>query len=312
MIPQGFLAVMLAAGAAALLVMLAVVLLTSEASRRDYAQRVHHAVRADTVGTVRPVPTMNDLALGALQRFGLKLRDSTFFCGAAAVDLERAAMGAGLNPKNAVPIAMAGKVLLIVICPVLAFMGTAVTGHEGTQRLLIIAVAVVIGMLAPNWILGWARRKHQAGLRRGLPDALDLLVVCTEAGLGLESAVDRVATEMRGSDPGISTEFHALGQELRITSDRALALTRFADRTQLDTWQRLARTLAQTLRYGTPLGQALRNLASEMRDDRVLSMEEKAAKLPALMTMPMILFILPCLFIVIGGPAAIRILNAMG
>ncbi|MDB5316882.1 MAG: pilus assembly protein TadC [Rhodospirillales bacterium] len=305
------LTVLLVGGAAAVLAFIAAGLLTAEASRRDLARRVQHAVRSDAVGTVKPRPTLGGLLVRTLQQFGQGIRDSALVSGAAAADLERAATGAGLNPRNAVPIALAVKVLLLVLCPILVFAATALMGVEGISRILSVVFAIAVGMLLPNWALGWARGSHQAALQRGLPDALDLLVVCTEAGLGLESAVDRVAFEMRGSDPSIASEFFALGQELRLTSDRASALSRFADRTQLETWQRLARTLAQTLRYGTPLGKALRSLAVEMRNDRLLRLEEKAAKLPALMTIPMILFFLPCLFIIVAGPAAIRILNAM-
>ena len=305
------LTVLLVGGAAAGLAFVAAGLLTAEASRRDLARRVQHAVQTGGVGRIEARPTLGSSFIRTLQWFGQGIRDSALVSGAAATDLERAAVGAGLNPRNAVPIALALKVLLLFLCPALAFVATGLMGIEGPIRVVTVVFALAIGMLAPNWALAWARGKHQSALRRGLPDALDLLVVCTEAGLGLESAVDRVATEMRDSDPAIATEFFSLGQELRLTSDRAAALGRFAERTQLEAWQRLARTLAQTLRYGTPLGKALRSLAVEMRNDRLLRIEEKAAKLPALMTMPMILFFLPCLFIIVAGPAAIRILNAM-
>jgi len=308
---QLVLTVFLAGGGAALLALIAAAMLAVKSSRRELSQRVQHAVRSDAAGTVRQVRTTRTMALGALQGFGQMLRKSALFSGAAAEDLERAAMGAGLNPRNAVPMAIAGKVLLLPTCPLLAYGAMALVDYEGPLRLVFIMSALVVGMLMPNWAMGWARRTHQKALQRGLPDALDLLVVCTEAGLGLESAVDRVASEMRQSDPSVASEFFALGQELRITADRGAALTRFAERTQLEAWKRLARTLGQTLKYGTPLGRALRNLASEMRNDRVMRLEEKAAKLPALMTMPMILFILPCLFIVLIGPAAIRILNVL-
>jgi tight adherence protein C len=301
--------VLLAGGAAALLALIAAGLLTVEASRRDFAQRVQQAVRSNVTAPTNT--TAGSLMLGKLQRFGQRLRDSAMFSGAAAADLERAATGAGFNPRKAVPLAIAGKVVLLPLCPAVAFATASMAGYGGTTVLLVTAFALVFGMLLPNWILGWAKGRHQTALKRGLPDALDLLVVCTEAGLGMESAVDRVAAEMRDSDKAISIEFFALGQELRITADRATALSRFAERTQLEPWQRLARTMAQTLRYGTPLSQALRVLSTEMRNERILSLEERAAKLPALMTMPMIGFILPCLFIVVAGPAAIKILNAM-
>lgn len=305
------LTVLLIGGTATGLAFIAAGLLTAEASRRDLARRVQNAVQSNGAATVATPPTLGSSFIRTLQWFGQGIRDSALVSGAAAADLERAAIGAGLNPRNAVPIALAVKVLLLFLCPALAFLITGLMGIEGPTRVVTVAFALAIGMLAPNWALDWARGNHQSALQRGLPDALDLLVVCTEAGLGLESAVDRVANEMRGSDPAIATEFFSLGQELRLTSDRAAALARFADRTQLESWQRLARTLSQTLRYGTPLGKALRSLAVEMRSDRLLRLEEKAAKLPALMTLPMILFFLPCLFIVVAGPAAIRILNAM-
>ncbi len=305
------LTVLLVGGAAAGLAFMAAGLLTAEASRRDLARRVQNAVQSGSVGTIETRPTLGSFFMQALQRFGQGIRDSALVSGAAAADLERAAIGAGLNPRKAVPIALAMKVLLLFLCPAVTFVGTGLMGIEGPTRVVTVVFAVAVGILAPNWALDWARDNHQSALLRGLPDALDLLVVCTEAGLGLESAVDRVAVEMRGSDPAIASEFFSLGQELRLTSDRAAALGRFADRTQLETWQRLARTLSQTLRYGTPLGKALRSMAVEMRSDRLLRLEERAAKLPALMTLPMILFFLPCLFIVVAGPAAIRILNAM-
>ncbi|MES2713432.1 MAG: type II secretion system F family protein [Pseudomonadota bacterium] len=303
--------VLLIGAAAAGLAFTAAGLLTAEASRRDLSRRVQHAVRTDTVGVAKVAPTIGGLLFRTLQKFGSGLRSSALVSEAAAADLERAAIGAGLNPRNAVPIALALKVVLVFLVPTVVFVGAMIAGWDFGTRVLASVFALAIGMLLPNWVLGWARGTHQSALQQGLPDALDLLVVCTEAGLGLESAVDKVASEMRLSDPSIASEFFALGQELRLTSDRAAALTRFADRAQLETWRRLARTLAQTLRYGTPLGKALRSLAVEMRNDRLLRLEEKAAKLPALMTLPMILFFLPCLFIVVAGPAAIRIINAM-
>jgi tight adherence protein C len=239
------------------------------------------------------------------------LRDSALFSAPDIAELERAAVTSGLDPRRTVPLVIGGKVLLIIACPMLAYAAGTLGGLAMPTRLMATALATAVGMLGPNWVLGWMRRSHAAALQRGLPDALDLLVVCAEAGLGLESAVDRIALELQRSNPAVAQEFASLGQELRMSADRSAALMKMGERTGLENFQRLAGTLAQTLRYGTPLGQALRVLAAEMRDERMMRLEERAARLPVLLTMPLILFILPCLFIVLGGPAAIKILNAM-
>jgi tight adherence protein C len=178
--------------------------------------------------------------------------------------------------------------------------------------LLVVTGSVILGLFLPNWILGFLRRPFIAALRRGLPDALDLMVVCAEAGLGLETAVDRVAQEMMASNRALGTEFATLAQELRILSDRREALGRMGERTNMEGFQRLGSTLAQTLRYGTPLSQALRVLAAEMRNERMLRMEEKAARLPAMLVMPLILFIMPCLFIVLIGPSVLLMIDTLG
>ena len=202
-----------------------------------------------------------------------------------------------------------GKLILLIACPAIAYLVTR--NYASPTPLISAAAGIVLGMFGPNAAIGYARRQRTKALRIGLSDSLDLLVVCAEAGLGLESAIDRVASEMRYSNHQIAQEFSTLGQDLRLSADRGAALMRMGERTGLDNFQRLTMTLAQTLRYGTPLGQALRLLAIEMRNDRMLRLEEKAAKLPTLMMLPLAAFILPCLFIVVAGPAALRIISLM-
>lgn len=303
--------VMLAGGGAGLLAIAAAGLLAWEASHRDLAHRVQRIVRMDTAGDIQPARKTGNVLLGAIQRFGEMLRSSAMFSEANIADLERTALAAGLDPRRTVPVVIVGKVLLILALPAFAYGFTTLAGYSMPARMILVSVAFALGLLGPNWALGWARQMHVKALRRGLPDALDLLVVCTEAGLGLESAVDRVTAEMQPSNRAVALEFATLGQELRMSTDRRGALMRMGERTGLDSFQRLAGTLSQTLRYGTPLGQALRVLAAEMRNERLIRLEERAAKLPALLTLPLILFILPCLFIVLAGPAVIRILNVM-
>jgi tight adherence protein C len=175
-----------------------------------------------------------------------------------------------------------------------------------------VAGGLALAVLLPNWIINALRRPYQNRLRKGLPDALDLLVVAAEAGLGLETAVDRVAREMEGSNRAIALELNILVQELRMLPDRRTALERMGERTDIEGFKRLAATLSQTLRYGTPLAQAMRVLASELRQERMLRIEEKAIRLPAMLVGPLILFILPALFIALIGPSVLEIGRTMG
>ena len=145
-----------------------------------------------------------------------------------------------------------------------------------------------------------------------MPDALDMLVICAQAGLGLEPAMRRVSVEIVHAHPEIARELTQTTNELRISVDSHRALTNLGARTGLDSLRRVTSTLAQTLQYGTPLTEALRTLSAEMRQWMLTRFEERAARLPVLLTMPMILFIFPCVFIVIGGPAVLQLMKAFG
>ena len=176
------------------------------------------------------------------------------------------------------------------------------------MHLLVVAGMLIAGVLGPNWVLRFMRRPYVASLRKGLPDALDLMVVCGEAGLGLESAVNRVAHEVARSNPAVAREFATLSQELRMLPDRREAWPAWASGPAWTATAGWAPPWRRRLRYGTPLTQALRVLAAEMRQERTLAMEEKAARLPALLVLPLILFIMPSLFIVLIGPAILQLM----
>jgi tight adherence protein C len=167
------------------------------------------------------------------------------------------------------------------------------------------------GMMAPNWVIGFVRRRYQKQLRRGIPDALDLMVVCAQSGLGLETAIERVAAEIKHTNKPVGLEFSLLSYEMRILPDRRMALMNFGERSGQEALRRLGGTLAQTLKYGTPLSQSLRVLAAEMRNDRLMQFEERAARLPALLVLPMVMFILPCLFIILVGPSVVQLLASI-
>jgi tight adherence protein C len=182
------------------------------------------------------------------------------------------------------------------------------------------SLLMTVGTLLASTLAGWrlpdlvltrlAKRRREA-IERGLPDALDLLVICGEAGLGLDIAFERVAREMKQAHPELGAELAITAAEMRVLPDRFLALANMADRLKLETLRSLVATLSQTMRYGTPLGQALRVLANEMRRDRLTRFEAKAARLPVLITLPMIGFILPCVFIVVAGPAALDLIHTL-
>jgi tight adherence protein C len=295
-------------GAGAILLLLAAFLLSRELNERELAKRAQRIARDGEEPEASRSAT--GMLLGLVGRIGNALRGSFFFAERDIEVIERTARAAGMDPARAVPLVLGGKVLLLLAGPAIGYFVAHSGGFALLGQVLSVVLGMAIGTFLPNWLLALAIRSHQDALRKGLPDALDLLVVCAEAGLGLESALERVAVEMHESSPALSTEFTTLLADMRMSNDRRAALTRLGERTGLVSFQRLGGTLSQTLRYGTPIGQALRVLAAEMRTERMIRIEEKAARLPALLVLPMILFILPCLFIVLGGPAAMRILDA--
>jgi tight adherence protein C len=155
------------------------------------------------------------------------------------------------------------------------------------------------------------RKRFMARLEKGLPDALDMMVICAQAGLGMGPAIIRVADELKISYRDLAIEFSLTANELQIMSDTRIALHNLGQRTGLEAFRRLAMTLIQTIQYGTPLTDALRTLSAEMRQEALTAFEESAARLPTMLTLPMILFILPCVFLIAGGPAIIQVMRAM-
>jgi tight adherence protein C len=188
---------------------------------------------------------------------------------------------------------------------VLALMPAA-TGLN--QTLATLGGGIIIGF-SPVFGLRRAIKGRQTRLRRQLPDGLDLMVICAEAGLSLDAALTRVARELGLSAPDLADELGLTAVELGFLPNRRQALMNLAARTDLAAVRGVVNTLVQTERYGTPLAHSLRVLSSEFREERMLKAEEKAAKLPATLTVPMILFILPTLFIVLVGPAIIQVLD---
>ncbi|WP_226638420.1 type II secretion system F family protein [Novosphingobium profundi] len=174
------------------------------------------------------------------------------------------------------------------------------------------AAMLLAGYKGPDLFIQNIATKRTDAIRKGLPDALDLLVICAEAGLTVDAAFDRVARELGRAYPELGDEFSLTSIELSFLTERRQAFENLAWRVDLDAVKGVVTTMIQTERYGTPLASALRVLSAEFRNERMMRAEEKAARLPAIMTVPLILFILPTLFVVILGPAACSIADAFG
>jgi tight adherence protein C len=171
--------------------------------------------------------------------------------------------------------------------------------------------SVLLGWMAPDLFLRNTAERRKAVLTRALPEGLDLLTICVEAGLGLDAALARVAKELQNLSAELSFELQLTAIELTFLPDRQAALENLATRNDVPGIKGLVNTFRQTEKFGTPLAQSLKVLAAEYRSERMMKAEEKGARLPAVMTVPLMVFILPTLFIVILGPSIINIMDTM-
>ncbi|QOZ79562.1 type II secretion system F family protein [Bradyrhizobium sp. CCBAU 53351] len=201
-----------------------------------------------------------------------------------------------------------------MVAPIVLFVGSViyvfVVAHMDKPMPIKIGICVgaaYLGLQAPMLFLRNAISKRQLSIKRAFPDALDLLLICIESGMSVEMAFRRVAVEIVGQSIALSEEFTLTTAELSYLQDRKVAYENLARRTGLEGVKSVCLALQQAERYGTPLGQSLRVMAQENRDMRMNEAEKKAAALPPKLTVPMILFFLPVLFVVILGPTGIKI-----
>jgi tight adherence protein C len=216
---------------------------------------------------------------------------------------------AGYRAPNAMQVFYSLKALLTVILPAIAYVASYWTPDlEFSTFLLIMASATATGMFLPNILLEKQVERRIKKLRDGFPDALDLLVVCVESGLGLTQALQRVADEIIVSHAELGVELSLVNAEIGAGVDQATALKNFADRTGLEDVRGLVSLLTQTLKFGTGVADSLRVYAAEFRDKRMQRAEEQAAKIGTKLIFPLILFMFPGFFIVALGPAVIRLM----
>ena len=199
--------------------------------------------------------------------------------------------------------------VVAVICTAIYIFVVLKMGQPTAVKIGLCLIAAYLGMQVPYLFLKNRITKRQLSIKRAFPDALDLLLICVESGMSIESAFRRVAAEIGTQSIPLAEEFTLTTAELSYLPDRRQAYENFGQRTDLDSVKSVCVALQQAERYGTPLSQTLRVLSLENRDMRMSEAEKKAAGLPPKLTVPMILFFLPVLFVVILGPAAIRVMS---
>ncbi|NHO33629.1 type II secretion system F family protein [Acetobacter fallax] len=203
------------------------------------------------------------------------------------------------------------KIGFFIVLGMGGYLFSFLTEKHGATILLLTLVSATAGFFLPDIVMRQKAWMHLRRVDAGMADALDLFLVCAEAGLGMETAMERVATEMVSLNKDVAYEFRKTVDELRVNSDRYKVIEDLGKRTGIEALLRLSAALAQTLETGASLGAVLRVLVAEIRSDTLIKFESKAAKLSVLLTFPMILFLLPCMFIVIAGPAIINVIAAL-
>ena len=254
-----------------------------------------------TQETTHPSLVFRDL----LQKLGNLAPASTKDIGL----LQKRLMRAGIRNPSALKIFFGVKVLLLAVLLTATVMLTLRFDIEGSNRIAALAAAAAVGYLGPNRVLQSLVKRRQKRLRKALPNALDLMVVCVESGLGLDQAMMQVSKELHSAHPEISNEFALVNLELRHGKRRSEALDNLAQRAGVEDLKKLAGVLIQADRFGTSISQSLRNHSEYMRITARQDAETRAAKIGIKLVFPIFFCILPALFVVTVGPVIVRIMR---
>jgi tight adherence protein C len=225
--------------------------------------------------------------------------------------LQREMVRSGYRSSRATSILLAVKFIVGLVCAVAMVMFGAhlPLGAYPMFRTLFMLGAFIVGMIIPEYFVKFRATRRRNAMAQCLPDALDLLVICTNAGNSLGVSIRRVSDELATICRPLSEEFALTADELQLSGDSRRALHGLAERIDLPSIRALISTLTQSMRYGTPITSALRTLSRTERLAHIVSLEEKAAKLAPKMVLPMMLFILPPVVVIAAGPAVIQLLN---
>lgn len=224
--------------------------------------------------------------------------------------IKRQLVFAGYRQTKAIYAFLGAKLFTALALPLLAITATTFSGNYPMlfqwTGFLLVGVSAAIGFYLPDLVLGQIIKRRRKDFVESFPDALDMLVVCVEAGLGLDAAIGRVSRELRHSHPGLAGELSLIGLEVRAGKTRREAFQSLAERMEIEQVRGLATIIIQAERFGTSIGTALRNFSEEMRVERIQRARETAAKLPVKMIFPIMLFIFPALFLILLGPAIVQ------
>lgn len=224
--------------------------------------------------------------------------------------VDRLLMYAGYRSEHARTLYFGIKALAVLILPLGVLFASPLFPNLTTNKLMLYAaLAGYVGWISCSMWLDHQVAKRQRALRSGFPDALDLLVVCVESGLGLAPALQRVAEELAVSHPILGDELTLVNAEMRAGVERGAALKNLAERTGLEDIRGMTALLVQTMRFGTSIADALRVYSEEFRDKRMQAAEERAAKIGTKMIFPLVLFLFPSFFLVAIGPAVIGLID---
>ena len=263
-------------------------------------------------------PAMGSLRTDRVEGAWLKLVNSIEKSGLSLVDSKDEALrhkltAAGFSAPYAPRVYTLVRLVLVVGLPILVFLLFWVAGSTPSLIKLYVAlvIAAALGLYLPNIFIRAKADRRQQDLINGFPDALDLMLVCVEAGLGLEAAFSRVGMEMTSSHPRLAEQFGAVVLELRAGRSHEDALRRMADRAGVDEIRAFSTLLIQSTKLGSSIAQTLRVYAGEMREKRKMRAEEKAHRLPVLISVPLVGCMLPTMIGVLMLPAAIRVIRAV-
>ena len=264
-------------------------------------------------GVVHTSVVADESAVGALaERVASPLQRLAPPSAAEARKVQRELMNAGYRSESGPVVYRAIQLLSLVFFPGAVAFGCAVFGRPLGSAVVWIALAVGVGAYLPRFVLRRLIARRQLRLRWGLADALDLMVVSIEAGLGLNAALVRVGEELKHVHPDISEEFELTNLEIRVGRDRDEALRNLAERTGVEDLRSLVAMLIQADRFGTSIARAVRVYADSLRTKRRQRAEQAAQKAAVKLLMPLALFLFPTLFIIILGPAALNLMDTFG
>ncbi|RZN08859.1 pilus assembly protein TadC [Bradyrhizobium genosp. SA-3] len=236
------------------------------------------------------------------------MRYRRFYAEENLEELRTILQSSGFNHHRTLPIWIGIKVVSMFLFPVIALLLAQLSGRGPADVLVFTLMGVVIGIVGPRLVLSVLKRRFDAAIRLGAPDMIDLLVVCSEAGMGMESGLGRVADEMKQTNPAMAWVLHRLLDDLRILPNRIEAFENLASTSE--GLRRFGTMISQSLQYGTPLSQALRSIATDLRRERITKLEERAHKLGAKLTIPMVLFLLPAMFVIMGGSPVLHLVRS--